>query len=123
MEICDNQAFLIAPCLRGFGFSSNENEITSLKEFAEDINAFMSIEFAQYKDYYVVGHGMGAMVAVHLSLIDPVKVRGLILLSPLRPDGYKSDIKINCKEDLFKYEQKNVLSTMINKKSRQLYNE
>ena len=105
------------------GFSSYWNEVTSLKDFAEDIKAFMDSLFDYYDDYYIVGHGMGAMVAVHLSLIDPVKVRGLILLSPLRPDGYKSDIKINCKEDLFKYEQKNVLSTMINKKSRQLYNE
>ncbi len=78
----------------------------------------METEFRPYDDYYIVGHGMGAMVAVHLSLIDPAKVRGLILLSPLRPDGYKSDIEIKCKEDLQKYENKNILSKMIGYKSR-----
>jgi|ETNmetMinimDraft_14_1059893.scaffolds.fasta_scaffold189000_1 pimeloyl-ACP methyl ester carboxylesterase len=69
--------------------------------------------FDYFDDYYVVGHGMGAMVAVHLSLIDPSKVRGLILLSPLRPDGYKSDIKIEDKAELYQYEHKKFLGTMI----------
>ena len=43
---------------------------------------------------------MGAMVAVYLSLLDPIRVRGLILISPLRPDGYKSDVKVENYEDL-----------------------
>ena len=59
------------------GFSSYWNEVTSLKDFAEDIKAFMDSLFDYYDDYYIVGHGMGAMVAVHLSLIDKSKVRGL----------------------------------------------
>ena len=66
----------------------------SLKDFAEDIKEFMNKQYNYYDDYYVVGHGMGAMIACHLSLIDAARVRGLILLSPLRPDGYNSDVKV-----------------------------
>lgn len=43
---------------------------------------------------------MGAMVGVHLALMDAVKVKGLILISPLRPDGYKSEVKIKSEVDL-----------------------
>jgi len=48
----------------------------------------------------VLGHGMGGMIACHLALIDPVRVRGLILLNTLNPDGYKSNVKIKDIEDL-----------------------
>jgi len=55
----------------------------------------MDEHYYYYEEYTIVGHGMGAMVGCHLALLSPDKVKGLICINPLRPDGYKSDIKIN----------------------------
>ena len=49
------------------------------------INEFQEREI---KDYYIVGHGMGAMVAVELALMDQNRAKGLVFINPIRPDGY-----------------------------------
>jgi len=61
---------VIAICLRGFGFSSYNNKISSLKDFAEDIKLFIK-EYCKVKEFYVLGHSMGGAVAQHLALITP----------------------------------------------------
>jgi len=48
---------------------------------------------------------MGAMVAVHLALKDKAKVRGLIMINPLRPDGYKTNKKYPTLIELFKNQE------------------
>jgi pimeloyl-ACP methyl ester carboxylesterase len=100
----EDYAYVIAPCLRNFGYSSpaKNKKFDSLRTFAEDIKIFMEEAYSTYKEYYVFGHGMGGMIACHLALIDPIRVRGLILLNTLNPDGYKSNVKVKSIEDLKK---------------------
>ena len=71
--------------------------------------------YAHYSEYYIVGHGMGGMVACHLALIDAPKVKGLCLIDPLKPDGYHSNVKIEDDMDLRKFKQKSYLKDMIDK--------
>ena len=81
----------------------------------------MEIQYHYYYDYYIVGHGLGAMVACHLALIDAPKVRGLILLNPLRPDGYQCNLKIKTEQDVEKLKYTSDLKTMINQKNKDDY--
>ena len=41
LDVLEDDAYLIAPCLRGFGYSSYNSDISSLKDFAEDLKSFM----------------------------------------------------------------------------------
>jgi len=102
MDACSEYSYVIAPCLRGFGYSEEIDKVTKLEDFATDIKIFMEEKLSNFEDYYVVGHGMGAMIACKLALMDPSKVRGLILINPLRPDGYKTNKTYNKLEDLKK---------------------
>ena len=66
----DQRIKVIAICLRGFGYSTYLQEISSFKDFAEDIKLFIK-EYCKVKEFYVLGHSMGGAVAQHLALITP----------------------------------------------------
>ena len=41
IQVFEKYAYVIAPCLRGFGFSSYNNNVESLEDFAIDIKLLM----------------------------------------------------------------------------------
>lgn len=56
----------IAPCMRGFGYSSYNNEIASLKDLATDLKLFIT-ENLKVDKFYVTGHQLGGCVALELA--------------------------------------------------------
>ena len=57
---------VIAPCLRGCGFTSYHKPITSIKDLAYDIKLFIkeTISLRTCNDIFVVGHSTGAAIAI-----------------------------------------------------------
>jgi pimeloyl-ACP methyl ester carboxylesterase len=53
---------VIAPCLRGFGYSSQKNEVKDINELALDLKEFMETVL-RIKQFYIVGHSYGVMPA------------------------------------------------------------
>ena len=111
----------VAPCLRGYGFSSLNNPVKSFDDLADDVYAFMEEAFPEIDDYYVFGHDTGAIVGMKLAIKHPEKVRGLTLLSPIPPTGLKDDIPVNSIEDLKKFKQKSYLYGMIQNRDKAKY--
>lgn len=111
----------IAPCLRGYGFSSLNNPVKSFDDLADDVYAFMEETFPEIEDYYVLGHDTGAIVGLKLALKHPEKVKGLTLLSPIPVTGLKDEIPVNSIEDLKKFKQKSFLYGMIQNRDKQKY--
>ncbi len=89
MKVLIKQYNCVAPCLRGYGYSSNKEPISSLKDLATDLALFMQEEM-KVKDFYIFAHGMGCMIAVHLANILPSHVKGIIFQSaPSLTNGWK----------------------------------
>ena len=63
MEKFEPYGKVIAPCLRGSGFSSYNNKINGLEDFANDLKLFME-EYSNSNNFYVVGHSMGGPIAL-----------------------------------------------------------
>lgn len=56
----------IAPCMRGFGYSTYNNEIETLKDLAEDLKLFVE-EHLKLEKFYVIGHQLGGCIAMELA--------------------------------------------------------
>ncbi|RZS44201.1 lipase [Herbihabitans rhizosphaerae] len=70
---------VLAPDLRGHGQSPKEPPWT-LEQHAADLLAVIESQSADRVT--VVGHSFGGVVAVHLALLAPQRVSGLVLLDP-----------------------------------------
>jgi pimeloyl-ACP methyl ester carboxylesterase len=70
-----------------------------LRDLAEDMKLFVDEYLWDVKSFYVLGHGMGGGVAMELSLLMPLKCKGVILLNTLRPEGLPG-IKVTSIEEL-----------------------
>ena len=92
-------ARVIAPCLRGSGFSSYNNKITSITDFANDLKLLMN-EYAKCSNFYIMGHQLGGSIAEKLALLIPNQIKGVITINSLRPDGYQQYKNIKSIEDL-----------------------
>ena len=55
---------VIAPCLRGTGYSSYHKPISTLKELAYDIRLFVKEYIKNEKDIFIIGHSTGAAIAI-----------------------------------------------------------
>lgn len=88
----------IAPDLRGFGDTDCPNGVENYTLFhiVGDLVALLDIVEAPDEKVFVVGHDWGAIVAWHLSLYRPDKVRALVNLSvaysPRKPIGKPVEI-------------------------------
>ena len=63
MKQLEPYARVIAPCLRGQGFSSYNNKISNLSDLANDLKLFMT-EAVKSESFYVIGHSMGGAIAL-----------------------------------------------------------
>jgi len=75
---------IIAVDLRGFGDSICD-PIKDLKEKKKDINFFSSdllelLETLAIEKCYVVGHSMGSIIVRNMAIINPSRIKGLVLL-------------------------------------------
>jgi len=71
---------VIAPCMRGFGYSSYNKEMTSLTDLAEDIALFVK-EHLKLDKFFVTGHSIGGCVALELAHLMPENILGVLNFS------------------------------------------
>ncbi len=80
---------VLAPDLRGTGFSSKPREGYSLEDDVADVLAL--IDELGLKDLAIVGHSKGGAIAQRVALERPALLRALVLLCPVPASGVPLD--------------------------------
>ena len=85
--------------MRGFGYSSYNTPINSLKDLAEDIKLFAKER--KMEKFYLCGHQLGGCVALEVAALIPESVQGIINFSMFPLKGLKvPGYDINTLEDI-----------------------
>jgi pimeloyl-ACP methyl ester carboxylesterase len=87
--------------LRGFGKSSYNKLITSIKDFSDDVKLF--VDEIDLKDFAIVGWSTGGAVAMQFSAENPGYCNKLILLASESTRGYPFDGKTSENEELRRF--------------------
>ncbi|HMV40482.1 MAG TPA: alpha/beta hydrolase [Plasticicumulans sp.] len=80
---------LIAPDLRGLGDSGRPGHGYDVPCAAADVLALLDALDIERCD--VVGHSLGGVVALQLAILQPQRIRSLLLLTPAPADGIRLD--------------------------------
>ena len=86
MHNLEKSLFCISPCLRGYGYSSYNKPIKSLKDFAEDLKLFIEEHF-NFQEFYILGHSEGCIIAMYLSLMIPKRIKGIEIFNTPKHTG------------------------------------
>lgn len=86
MEQFDEQYTIIAPDLRGFGYSSYHNRISHIKDFSDDLKAF--VDLLGLQDFAIVGWSTGGAVGMQFCANYPGYCNKLVLLASASTRGY-----------------------------------
>jgi pimeloyl-ACP methyl ester carboxylesterase len=92
---------LYALDLRGFGKSSYNKLITSIKDFSDDVKLF--VDAIDLKDFAIVGWSTGGAVAMQFAADHPGYCIKLILLASESTRGYPFDGKTSENEELRRF--------------------
>ncbi|WP_040347340.1 alpha/beta fold hydrolase [Neobacillus bataviensis] len=93
LDNMDAKYKLYAVDLRGFGGSSYNNLVMSIKDFSDDVKQF--VDEIDLKDFAIVGWSTGGAVAMQFAADYPGYCNKLVLLASESTRGYPFDGKIN----------------------------
>ncbi len=93
LENMDEKYKLYAVDLRGFGLSTYNNLIISIKDFADDVKLF--VDAIGLNDFALVGWSTGGAVGMQFAADYPGYCNKLILLASESTRGYPFDGKLN----------------------------
>ncbi|MCH6266045.1 alpha/beta fold hydrolase [Neobacillus citreus] len=93
LENMDEKYKLFAIDLRGFGLSTYNNLIMSIKDFADDVKLF--VDAIGLKDFALVGWSTGGAVGMQFAADYPGYCNKLILLASESTRGYPFDGKLS----------------------------
>ena len=82
---------IIAPDMRGHGDSMTRERI-SLELWADDLSALL--DHAGYKKAVLIGHSLGAHIALYFAHRFPQQTAGLILIDPLSENGFTAGMRL-----------------------------
>lgn len=94
---------LYAMDLRGFGKSTYNNLITSIKDFSDDVKLF--VDEIGLRDFAIVGWSTGGAVAMQFAADYPNYCNKLILLASESTRGYPFDGKLDEKDEPRRFER------------------
>ncbi|MBM7659831.1 pimeloyl-ACP methyl ester carboxylesterase [Bacillus mesophilus] len=86
MEALSYEYKVIALDLRGFGLSSYQTPISSIKDFSDDVKLF--VDELELKDFTLMGWSTGGAVAMQFEIDYPGLATELILLASASTRGY-----------------------------------
>jgi pimeloyl-ACP methyl ester carboxylesterase len=86
IEVLSNDYKIYAVDLRGFGISSYNNPIDSIKDFSEDLKLF--VDELGIKDFFLAGWSTGGGVSMQFVSNYPNLVKKLILVESVGVKGY-----------------------------------
>jgi pimeloyl-ACP methyl ester carboxylesterase len=86
METLENEYKVYAVDMRGFGDSSYNNELNSLRDFSEDIQLWVNA--LDLKDFNILGWSTGGGVVLELAADMPERVNKVFLLDSVGIKGY-----------------------------------
>ncbi len=86
IDVLDKKYKVYAPDLRGFGESSYQNRVTSIKDFSDDLKGF--VDALRLKDFYLIGWSTGGAVCMQFAADYPGYCDKLILLASASTRGY-----------------------------------
>jgi pimeloyl-ACP methyl ester carboxylesterase len=86
MEALENEYKVYAVDMRGFGDSSYNNELNSLRDFSEDIQLWVNA--LDLKDFNILGWSTGGGVVLELAADMPERVNKVFLLDSVGIKGY-----------------------------------
>jgi pimeloyl-ACP methyl ester carboxylesterase len=66
MKKLANHLKCVAPCMRGFGYSSYNKDMSSFKDLAADLKLFIN-EHMKFEKFYIIGHQLGGCVGLELA--------------------------------------------------------
>jgi pimeloyl-ACP methyl ester carboxylesterase len=101
LDNMDKEYKLYALDLRGFGKSSYNTLITSIKDFSDDVKLF--VDEIGLKDFAIVGWSTGGAVAMQFAADYPGYCNKLILLASESTRGYPFDGKISENEEVRRF--------------------
>ena len=81
-----NDYRIVAPDLRGYGYSTYNKPITTLDDFADDLKFFC--DALGLKDFALFGWSMGGGISMKFAAKYPEYVDRLVLHNSLGPSGY-----------------------------------
>lgn len=97
---------VIVPDQVGFGKSSKPYFLQySFQQLAQ--NTFKLLENLKVDNFIVVGHSMGGMLATRMSLMEPSKVKKLIMINPIGLEDYRLLTGYKSVNELFDSELQN----------------
>lgn len=108
MNVLNPKYKLYAPDLRGFGFSSYNEKVTSIKDFSDDVKLF--VDRMGLKKFSLVGWSTGGAVSMQFAIDNPEQVEKIVLLASASTRGYpifamKEDGTIDSTKRLETYEE------------------
>jgi pimeloyl-ACP methyl ester carboxylesterase len=82
---------ILRPDLRGHGESFARGRL-GLEAWSRDLQTLLDIE--RYEKAVVIGHSLGAQVAVHFAARHPERVRGLVLIDPVFHQALRGTMRV-----------------------------
>ena len=83
MSAFQHQAQCVAIDLRGSGQSSYRSKVGAIADLAGDLRLFMREALPKVESYFIVGHGLGATIALELAELSSARILGLALIAPV----------------------------------------
>lgn len=94
---------VIMPDQIGFGKSSKPDSFPYSIHYLAQLTRELLTDL-KVKEYSIVGHSMGGMIATRVALSDPTRVEKLILVNPLGLEDWKRKISYKSVDELYKAE-------------------
>ncbi|MBC7456756.1 MAG: alpha/beta hydrolase [Bdellovibrionaceae bacterium] len=90
--------FILAPDLLGFGDSPKPYLKYTVSEHLVYLDRTVSAVFPEEKKFFIIGHSMGAILALNDTIKNPDRIQGLVLINPpilTSHNDLENDIKNN----------------------------